>query len=175
MTSELAQEVEKLRRQNDAREAALRQTITFTVSGEPKGQPRPRAFARKMGDKFVARVFESGTAEGWKSLIAAAARPHALAEPLAGPVLVNATFIFKRPNAHFIANKPDRGLRADAPTWHTKKPDSDNLAKSCLDALTQLGGFWRDDCQVCAGEIRKIYGPTPGAIIEIKSLEGVAA
>lgn len=46
------------------------------------GQPRPRAFARRMGDgKFVARVFESGTAEGWKSLIAA----EAAKTPISGP------------------------------------------------------------------------------------------
>jgi len=49
--------------------------ITFFVPGEPKGQPRPRAFARKMGDKFVARVFDAATAEGWKGAIAAVAQP----------------------------------------------------------------------------------------------------
>lgn len=147
-------------------------SITFTVTGLPKPQPRPRAFARKMGDKFVARVFESGSAESWKSLVALAAKPHTPAEPITGPVLVNLTLIFPRPNAHFKSNKPAKGLRDDAPYWHINRPDRDNSDKAILDCLTQLGGFWRDDCQVCAGEIRKIYGPTPGAMIEIKSLAG---
>jgi crossover junction endodeoxyribonuclease RusA len=146
-------------------------SITFTVSGLPKPQPRPRAFARKMGNKFVARVFESGTAEGWKSLVALAAKPHTPPTPFVGPVLVNITFIFPRPNAHFRGNKPEKGLRADAPQWHVNRPDRDNSDKAILDCLTQLGGFWRDDCQVCDGFIRKIYGVTPGAIIEIKPLD----
>lgn len=141
------------------------------VTGDPKPQPRPRAFARKMGDKFVARVFEAGTAEGWKGAIALAAKPHAPSAPILGPVMLNVTFFFKRPNAHFVANNPARELRDDAPTWHTNKPDRDNLEKALLDALTQLGSFWHDDTQVCAGEVRKVYGPKPGAIVEIIPLE----
>lgn len=149
--------------------------ITFRVHGEPKGQPRPRAFARKMGDRFVARVFDSGTAEQWKSLIAAEAKAHIPAMPLVGPVAVDASFIFSRPNKHFVANNPSRPLRADAPEWHTTKPDRDNLEKALLDALTQLGGFWHDDCQVCAGEVRKAYGSHPGVYLQIRSLEKEAA
>ena len=145
-------------------------TIAFTVEGEPKAQPRPRAFARKMGGKFVARVFDAGTAENWKSLIAYAAKPHRPPSPLSGPVRLDATFVFARPKSHYIGNKPERGLRADAPRWHTQKPDRDNLDKALLDALTQLGCFWHDDSQVCAGEIVKEYGPTPGARVWIMPL-----
>jgi Holliday junction resolvase RusA-like endonuclease len=149
-------------------------TITFQVTGEPKAQPRPRAFAMKMGDgKYSARVFDAGTAEGWKSQIAIAAKPHQPEQPLLGPVLVNATFVFARPNLHYRSNNPAKPLRDDAPHWHTKKPDRDNLDKALLDALTQLGGFWRDDTQVCAGEIRKVFGSSPGALVEIKALDAV--
>lgn len=126
-----------------------------------------------MGDKFVARVFDSHTAEEWKGLVAVAAKRHAPAEAILGPVLVNITLIFPRPNAHFRANNPAKGLRADAPSWHINRPDRDNSEKAILDCLTQLGGFWRDDCQVCAGEVRKVYGDVPGAIIEIESLEPI--
>ena len=144
--------------------------IKIRVHGEPKGQPRPRAFARRMGDgKFVARVFESGTAEGWKSLIAAEAAKHRPAEPISGPVFVDAYFVFPRPKSHYRAGKHAHELRADAPAWHTSKPDRDNLDKALLDALTQLGGFWRDDCQVCAGVLQKSYGPRPGVLIVIES------
>lgn len=145
--------------------------ILFTVIGEPKGQPRPRAFARKLGNKFVARVFEAGTAEEWKGQIAAAARPHAPASPLYVPVRVDVTFIFPRPKSHYVASNPAKPLRADAPFWHTGKPDRDNLEKALLDALTQLGLFWHDDAQVCCGEVSKIYGPRGGAAIRITPAE----
>lgn len=145
--------------------------IIFRVYGEPRGQPRPRAFARKMGGKFVARVFESGTAEGWKSLIAAEAAAHVPDSPiLRGPVRVDAFFIFPRPKSHYRTGKRADELRADAPTWHTAKPDRDNLDKALLDALTQLGGFWSDDCQVCAGEIQKFYAGRPGLLVKITAL-----
>lgn len=73
-------------------------TISFSVQGVPKGQPRPRAFAFK----GKARVFDPGTAEGWKSAIAEAARPHLPREPLAGPVALEVAFSFPRPKKHFL-------------------------------------------------------------------------
>lgn len=146
--------------------------IEFRVHGEPKAQPRPRAFARKMGDKYVARVFESGTAEGWKSLIAQAARPHTPKAPLVGPVFVDVVFYFARPKSHYVGNNPAKALRKDAPLYHTSKPDRDNLDKAVLDALTQLGGFWRDDAQVCSGIIAKMYSDQPGVHVEISQLIG---
>lgn len=146
-------------------------SITFEVSGDPKAQPRARAFAMKMGGgKFSARIYDAGTAEGWKGLIAMAARPHAPTAPMLGPVSVTATFIFARPNKHFMANNPARELRSDAPHWHTNKPDRDNLEKALLDSLTQLGSFWRDDTQVCAGEVIKKYGPKAGLSVTIREI-----
>lgn len=43
----------------------------------------------------------------------------------------------------------------------------DNLEKAVLDAMT-TDGWWRDDRQVVAGEVRKFYharGEVPGAMI----------
>jgi hypothetical protein len=40
--------------------------ISIFVHGEPKGQPRPRAFARG----GMVRMYDPATAEGWKSAIA---------------------------------------------------------------------------------------------------------
>ena len=42
----------------------------LSAPGIPKGQPRPRAFSRN----GHARVFDPGTAEGWKSAVAVAAQ-----------------------------------------------------------------------------------------------------
>lgn len=122
--------------------------ISFFAAGAPKGQPRPRAFARKFGNKFVARVFDAGTAEGWKSCVAMAAKSHTPDTLFEGPVNAALAFYFSRPKSHFRTGKNAHLLRDDAPAYHTSKPDADNLAKAVLDAMTQMGGWWRDDQQV---------------------------
>lgn len=113
--------------------------------GEPKAQPRPRAFAR--GGK--ARVYDPGTAEGWKSSIAQAFEPHA-GELYAMPVLVEITLYFPRPKGHFGTGKNADKLKPKAPAHHLKKPDADNCAKAILDALSEKSGIglWKDDTQV---------------------------
>jgi Holliday junction resolvase RusA-like endonuclease len=139
--------------------------IEFYVNGTPKGQPRPKAFARKFGAKWMARVYDPGTAEGWKSEIATAAKTHIPPQPLSGPLSVQIALHFPRPKSH--SNKKGT-LKADAPRFHTSKPDSDNAAKACLDALTALG-FWLDDSQVCKLQCWKFYTTDgrPGAWIRI--------
>lgn len=144
-------------------------TITFTVHGIPMPQPRPRAFARKFGDTWQARVFNPGTAEGWKSQIAQAAKDLRPAQPIGGAVRLNICFLMPRPKSQFKANGV---LRPDAPTMHAKKPDIDNLAKAVMDALTVLG-FWTDDGQVCALGLEKRMSSEPGARIEIEEVKEV--
>lgn len=141
--------------------------IRFFVAGEPKPQPRPRAFARKFGDKWQARVYDASTAEGWKSLIANAAREHVPFPPLQGPVRCQIEFRMPRPKAHF---RSGGRLKPTAPDWHINRGDRDNLEKAVLDALTQLG-MWDDDSQVCCGEVVKKYDIAPGALITIEALE----
>jgi Holliday junction resolvase RusA-like endonuclease len=127
-----------------------REVINVFVPGDPKAQPRPRAFARKFGDKFSARVYDAGTAENWKSEIALAVRPY-VSNRLNGPVRVDADFLFKRPE------KLNRKCDPDGEFEHTQKPDRDNLEKALLDCLNVLGLFAKDDSQVCAGEPRKFW------------------
>lgn len=123
--------------------------VIIFVKGDPKGQPRPRAFARG----GMVRMYDPGTAEGWKSAIADEWRRSAPKFPkIAGPVSVELQFFFARPKAHFTK----RGLRDDAPRCHAKKPDADNLAKAVCDCLTQLG-IWEDDDQVTSLVVRKWY------------------
>lgn len=117
--------------------------IEFFVQGDPKAQPRPRAFARRMGNTWAARVYDAGTAEEWKSLIAVAARPHIPSAPMEGGIFVGLHFLIRRPKGHF----GKRGLLPSAPKKHLQKPDIENLEKAVLDACTQLR-FWVDDSQV---------------------------
>lgn len=140
--------------------------IEFRAYGNPRGQPRPRAFAFH----GKARVFDPGTAEGWKSDLAVAARPHLPAAPLEGALEVRLAFWFARPKSH----STKRGLRPDAPGWFTSKPDADNLAKAVLDAMTTLG-FWRDDAQVSSLWIVKRYATeqdAPGVAVTVARIHG---
>jgi crossover junction endodeoxyribonuclease RusA len=145
----------------------MMEPIVFRVDGIPKAQPRPRAFSRG----GHARVYDAGTAEGWKSQIAIAAKPFIPSEPLTMPLRVNLTFYMPRPKSHYRTGKHAGELRPDAPVWHTGKPDRDNLDKAVMDALTTLR-MWGDDGQVCDGRIRKLYdtGEGPGCLVTILEL-----
>ena len=66
--------------------------ISFFVPGIPKGQPRPRAFAFH----GKARVFDPGTAEGWKASVALAARDELPPAPLEGALSVSLRFYMPR-------------------------------------------------------------------------------
>jgi Holliday junction resolvase RusA-like endonuclease len=147
----------------------MKPTITFFVVGEPKGQPRPRAFARKFGDKWQARVYDAKTAEGWKGQIASGwqhAKPDDFT-PFTGAVSLEITFKIPRPKSHYLKS----GLRDTAPLYCTKKPDADNYAKAAMDALTVLGA-WHDDSQVCDLKVVKMFSDgMPGALIVLKELD----
>jgi len=127
-------------------------TIQFFAEGVPKGQPRPKAFSRG----GHAAVYDPGTAEGWKGQVAMAAKHKRPEGPLEGPLELILGFYFPRPKSHFRTGKNAHILKKGVSDFHTSKPDSDNLAKAVMDAMTQLG-FWVDDSQVCHLSIRKFY------------------
>jgi Holliday junction resolvase RusA-like endonuclease len=135
------------------------------VKGQPKGQPRPRAFVR--GGR--AAVFDPGTSEGWKGQIALAFREFENRKVHA-PMSLLLTFHMPRPAGHLKKNgeiKP-----AHASSLFTGKPDADNLAKAVMDALTSLG-VWTDDSLVVTLIARKRYESKlrpPGCEIEIHEL-----
>ena len=139
----------------------------FFIKGIPAGKPRPRS--ARIGNHL--RIYQPDDAKGWAKLVALQARRYAPDDPLTGPVAVNLTFVFPRPRAHFTK----KGLRPDAPHYHTAKPDRDNLDKLILDVFTRLG-FWRDDAQVVRGTVLKLYTsfnyPHPGCWVDVASLEG---
>ena len=146
-------------------------TLTFQVTGEPKGQPRPRAFARKMGSVHVARFYDSDVADEWKSAVQRALLDAAHAtrwELTTGPVSVSLNFAMPRPKSHSGA----KGLKPSAPVAHVGKPDVDNLAKLILDQLTRSGNVWRDDSQVVSLTVHKFWatGAEQGCSVSISTL-----
>ncbi len=142
--------------------------ISFRVIGEPKGQPRPRAFA------FAgrARIYDAGTAEGWKGLVAEAVRDRLPETPICGPCSMSIVFFMPRPKSHFRTGKNAGVLKDNAPSWFTSKPDIDNLQKAVMDALTVVGVF-TDDALVVDGKSTKVYASPnerPGAQVTIITL-----
>ncbi len=130
--------------------------LNLFVAGEPKAQPRVRAFARGRH----ARVYTPDTADAWKQAVVLAVRAQ-LWQPIRGPVAVRLRFHMPRP----------KRLPAAA-LWHTTKPDADNLAKAVLDALTDAG-LWSDDAQVAELTALKTYARPihgPGCVIEVAEL-----
>ena len=133
--------------------------FAFYVYGDAKGQPRQRHFARKIGqNKWIARSYDPGTAEGWKCLIADAAKKVGLTGAmLEGPIELVMSCRFARPKSHFRTGRNALLLRSSAPVyWHFGDPDRDNVEKAVMDCLTQIGA-WRNDNQVCAGEPTKVW------------------
>jgi len=147
-------------------------TLAFTITGEPKGQPRPRAFARKMGNVHVARFYDSDVADEWKRAVR-----RALFETLEqtrweltlAQVSVSITFAMPRPKSHSGA----KGLKLSAPVAHVGKPDVDNLAKLILDQITKSGRIWRDDSQVVSLTVHKFWAVPneQGCSVSISTLE----
>lgn len=132
----------------------------FEVEGDPKGQPRPRAFARN----GVARVYDPGTAEGWKGAIALAARPHRPPVPFGEALRLTADFRFHRPR------RLDSRKNAGRHFIHVSKPDLDNALKAVMDCLCELR-FFRDDAQIAEIYAAKSYATTGGNVGAIIGLE----
>jgi Holliday junction resolvase RusA-like endonuclease len=131
-------------------------TLAFTVTGEPKGQPRPRAFARKMGNVHVARFYDSDVADEWKRAVQIVVLDAAIVHkwPLTlEPVAISMCFSLPRPKSHFGA----KGLKPSAPVHHSGKPDADNLAKLVMDQITKSGRIWKDDSQVVSLTAHKLW------------------
>ncbi len=82
--------------------------IIIEVSGVPKGQPRARAFYKP---GLGVRMYDPGSAEGWKGQIAQAAR-FCASLGILGPVRVDIEFRFKRPKSHFRTVKHAGGVAA---------------------------------------------------------------
>jgi len=75
--------------------------------------------------------------------------------PLDGAISVIIEFSMPRPKSHYRTGKYSHILKDSMPTYHTSKPDIDNLIKFYLDAMTGL--YWRDDAIVYDVHATKIY------------------
>lgn len=131
------------------------QSIWGFAFGIPKPQPRPKATNR---GGFI-RIYDPGTASQWRATVEESVREMSTLEaagggpcgPMDGPIALSLTFYLKRPQRLMRARDPEGEVS------HVATPDSDNLAKAVMDALTDTGKVWFDDCQVQDLYIHKRY------------------
>ena len=60
-----------------------------------------------------------------------------------------------RPKSHYRTGKRSHVLKAKAPTFHSVRPDIDNLVKFYMDLFNK--GFYIDDSQICGLATIKVY------------------
>jgi Holliday junction resolvase RusA-like endonuclease len=138
-------------------------TTNFFIAGIPRGQPRVKAF--RFGEH--ARVYTPrGDHDNWRDLVLIAAQEHKPERPMEGSVNVEMVFGMPRPKWHYTK----KGLRPNAPRFHTGRPDLDNLEKLIMDALTQAR-FWRDDSQVAFKKSCKTFSERTGLHLLVADVE----
>lgn len=144
------------------------------VAGQPRPQGSKKPFlGKKAGGKAFAGMKESSPHVGsWRDRVAdVVGKAHAGA-PLERPIEVAVTFIFRRPDGHYVAGKRDRGVKANAPTWCTSHAvgDVDKLQRAIGDALE--GVAWSDDALIVRWhDPVKLWGDHAGMWITYRELE----
>lgn len=136
--------------------------MRIVVDGNPIAKKRPR-FVRR--GKFVSTYNPQETEEGRFLLLAKGQ----ISGPLQGPLRVDCIFYMPRPKSHYGTGKKAGVLKQDAPLYHTKKPDIDNLQKTVYDCLN--GFAWSDDSIICISESKKLYSDRPRTEIVIMEVD----
>ena len=135
------------------------QTIEFSVPGNPQALKRHRTFTR---GTFTG-TYDPSTDD--KASFLAKAMQHRPSTPIDAPIYLKLEFFFQRPKNHYRTGAKAGILKDNAPVWHTKTPDADNLVKFVCDALNKI--FWRDDSLICALSVTKRFSDTPRIRLKI--------
>lgn len=128
---------------------------------------------RKGGGGPVINMVDAGKRnKDWRAVVSYYAA-EIFKTPLTGALEVKLEFFFVRPQGHFKGNDRSRPLKANAPRWHTKKPDAIKIARSTEDALTGIA--WHDDAANVFVSSRKSYADWNGCNITITPVEETPA
>ena len=127
---------------------------TITVLGRPRPQGSMRTLIPKRQAKPVTLPSDAGIYKYRADVQATFVRAYGEPAPLEGPVVLHATFFFRRPDNHYLPVAPTKGrkareaLKVTAPViHHVSTPDVDKLLRAIGDALT--GFAYVDDKQIC--------------------------
>lgn len=133
--------------------------VTIKIYGKVKGKGRPK-FSR-MGN-FVKTYTPKETVE-YENLVRLSWMQTPETEKLSGNIRATIRAYFKIPKS---VSKKKHAEMIDAP--YASKPDTDNIAKSILDALNGIA--YDDDSQVVELNVYKIYSDDEYAILELEEI-----
>ena len=125
-----------------------KKTVKFTVPGKPVGKQRPR-FSRTLAG---VRTYTPRKTQEYEDLVRISYRAVSK-QKLEGAISATIYGYFEPPKS---VSKKQREQMLKGDISYIKKIDSDNLAKSILDALN--GVAYDDDSQVCLLIVQKLYG-----------------
>jgi|PlaIllAssembly_1097288.scaffolds.fasta_scaffold04203_6 Holliday junction resolvase RusA-like endonuclease len=138
------------------------------VPGLPVPQGSVEAALNRVTGKAYVRGVKPNLAKYRADIREGVTRTMSVVGPLDTPMVVRVEFNLPRPKSHYNAKG---GLTPRAPSWPSKRPDVDKMARAVLDALT--GTVWHDDAQVVRLLATKQYatfanGRTPSTSIIIE-------
>lgn len=127
----------------------------FNIPGKIKSKQRPR-----FNGKYAYTPKETVDYENW--IKHCYLMKYIEEKPLEIPLAINIVAYYEIPKS---TSKKRKQQMLDGEILPTIKPDTDNIAKSILDALNGIA--YKDDKQVVDLRVRKIYGDAPGVSVWI--------
>ena len=138
-------------------------TFTFDIVGEPQGKGRPR-FSTRGG--FVKTYTPEKTAS-YENFVKLCYLNKYKGQKLDGEIVAEIIAYFPIPKSF---SKKKRAEAIEGKIKPTKKPDTDNIAKTILDSLNGIA--FEDDKQVVALLVKKLYGEEPKVLVVLENEEG---
>lgn len=127
-----------------------------------KGSPSTRT-AQQKGVRVVRGMpifFEKEKVKLAKDILKSGLICHIPDEPYEGPLCVRLMWLFDKKTM----------TKAEDNTFKISSPDVDNLAKGCLDCITDCG-YWKDDNQIAKLDLIKGWSKQfPGLFVQIWQL-----
>ena len=141
--------------------------ISFFVPGVPAPGGSKTLGRNKAGRGFLRPACKR--TKSWMATVAAYAKLQYRGPLLTGPVRVTMIFRFLRPKDHYGTGRNAGTLKANAPKYHTVRPDTTKLFRSTEDAME--GIVYKNDSQVMHGPNEKVYVDRDcGAMITIEKI-----
>ena len=135
-------------------------TFTFEIVGEPQGKGRPR-FSTRGG--FVKTYTPEKTAS-YENFVKVCYLNKYKGQKLDGEIIAEIIAYFSIPKSF---SKKKRSEAIEGKIYPTKKPDTDNIAKTILDSLNGIA--FEDDKQVVALLVKKLYGEDAKVVVVLKN------
>lgn len=134
--------------------------FTFEIVGEPQGKGRPR-FSTRGG--FVKTYTPEKTAS-YENFVKVCYLNKYKGQKLDGEIIAEIIAYFSIPKSF---SKKKRVQAIEGKIMPTKKPDTDNIAKTILDSLNGIA--FEDDKQVVALLVKKLYGEEAKVVVSLKN------